>query len=293
MTDTITIGASDVPAILGLSPWQTASAVWARLRGLTTSEPTNATRRGHTLELGILLEYADRLGKKLYPWATSHRHLHRTKPPFRPGVYRGPSIEDGRIQHPTIQWAGCRPDGIVLLEDGSKHLVEVKTTRSFRDWEDADGKPILPPHYVVQVQWQLWVMGLEGCDVEAFCVSDDSRRSYRVPFDPAVAGRVVRLVTAWVARHIIADELPDDLPAEIAGLVWPAPREPESWLDATAEDRATMLRYDALGAQVKELEAERDACKDKLVNRIQDHTGIDGLCSWRATKRGRQFRSLL
>jgi hypothetical protein len=108
-----------------------------------------------------------------------------------------------------------------------------------------------------------------------------------------VAGRVVRLVTAWVARHIIAEELPDNMPAEIAGLVWPAPREPESWLDATAEDRATMLRYDALGAQVKELETERDQCKDKLINRIQDHTGIDGLCSWRATKRGRQFRSLL
>jgi hypothetical protein len=54
-----------------------------------------------------------------------------------------------------------------------------------------------------------------------------------------------------------------------------------------------MLRYDALGAQVKELEAERDQCKDRLINRIQDHTGIDGLCSWRATKRGRQFRSLL
>jgi predicted phage-related endonuclease len=181
----------------------------------------------------------------------------------------------------------------VLLEDGSKHLVEVKTTRSFRDWEDTDGKPILPPHYVVQVQWQLFVMGLDGCDVEAFCVGDDSRRSYRVPYDHDVAMRVVMFVQAWYLHHILGDKLPDNMPAEIAGLVWPAPREPESWLDATAEDRATMLRYDAVGQQVKELEAERDQCKDKLINRIQDHTGIDGLCSWRSTKRGRQFRSLL
>ena len=76
----ITIGASDVPGILGLSPWQSPSAVWARLKGLTESQPSDATRRGHTLELGILMEYADRNGLKAYRWQTSHRHLHRQVP---------------------------------------------------------------------------------------------------------------------------------------------------------------------------------------------------------------------
>jgi hypothetical protein len=288
-----TIGASDVPGILGLSPWQSPSAVWARLKGLTESQPSDATRRGHTLELGILMEYADRNGLKAYRWQTSHRHLHRQRPPYRAGLYRGPGIQEGRMIYPAFPWAGCRPDAIVLHEDGTRHLVEVKTTRSFRDWQDADGNSILPPHYVVQVQWQMMVTDTDVTHLEAFCTFDDSRRSYTVAYDAALASRIFGLVQDWRFRHIIGDDLPDNMPAEIAGLVWPAPREPESWLDATAEDRATMLRYDALGAQLKELETERDGCKDKLINRIQDNTGIDGLCSWRATKRGRQFRSLL
>jgi predicted phage-related endonuclease len=176
----ITIGASDVPGILGLSPWQSPSAVWARLKGLTESQPSDATRRGHTLELGILMEYADRHGAKAYRWQTSHRHLHRQRPPYRAGLYRGPGIEEGRIKHPVYPWAGCRPDAIVLQEDGTRHLVEVKTTRSFRDWQDADGNPILPPHYVVQVQWQMLVTDTQLTHLEAFCTFDDSRRSYTV-----------------------------------------------------------------------------------------------------------------
>jgi hypothetical protein len=203
----ITIGASDVPGILGLSPWQSPSAVWARLKGLTQSQPSDATRRGHTLELGILMEYADRYALKAYRWQTSHRHLHRQRPPYRAGLYRGPGIDQGRMIHPVYPWAGCRPDAIVLQEDGTRHLVEVKTTRSFRDWEDADGNPILPPHYVVQVQWQMLVTDTRLTHLEAFCTFDDSRRSYTVAYDPALASRIFGLVQDWRLRHIIGEEL--------------------------------------------------------------------------------------
>lgn len=289
----IIIGASDVAGILGLSPWQTPSSVWARLKGLTQSEPTNATRRGHTLELGVLMEYADRHVLRVYPWRTAHRHLHRQTPPFRAGLYRGPSIEEPRITNPVVPFAGCRPDAIVRHADGAKSLVEVKTTRSFRDWQDADGNPILPPGYVVQVQWQMLVMGSARTDVEAYCVTDDSRRTYAVAYDVALASQVYELVRRWVELHIIGDKLPDDMPADIAGLVWPAPREPETWLDSTADDHALGVRYVALSEDIKRATAERDKVKDKLCARIQDAAGIEGIASWKATSRGRTFRCLV
>lgn len=288
----ITIGASDVPGILGLSPWQSPSAVWARLKGLTQSQPSDATRRGHTLELGILMEYADRHGLKSYRWQTSHRHLHRQRPPYRAGLYRGPGIEEGRMIHPAFPWSGCRPDAIVLHEDGTRHLVEVKTTRSFREWEDADGNPILPPHYVVQVQWQMMVTGTDVTHLEAFCTFDDSRRSYTVEHDHALASRVWDLVSAWRRRHIIGDELPTDMPADIAGLVWPAPREPETWLEPTAEDLVLAGEYVKAHDAIKALEAQKDRIKDRLCERIKDATGITGVASWKLGKRGRLFRCL-
>lgn len=289
----ISIGASDVAAILGLSPWQSPSATWARLRGLSDSGSSNATRRGHTLELGVLMEYADRHELKVYPWRTAHRHLHRQAPPFRVGLYRGPSIEEPRIAHREVEWAGCRPDAIVLYADGSKSLVEVKTTRSFRDWQDAEGNAILPPHYVVQVQWQMWVMGCNTTDVEAFCVMDDSRRSYRVPRDSQLIERIVGLVTAWVEAHLVGNKLPEDMPADIAGLVWPAPREPETWLDGTMDDFELGKRYLALSEDIKLATAERDRVRDKLCVRIGDAAGITGIATWKATSRGRTFRCLM
>lgn len=292
-TTIITVGASDVPAILGLSPWQTPSSVWARLKGLSPpSEGSNATRRGHTLELGILMEYADRYGAKVYRWQTSHRHLHRLKPPYRSGLYRGPGLEEGRMVHFAHEWAGCRPDGIFLDEHGCKRLVEVKTTRSWRDWEDKDGNAILPPWYVVQVQWQMFVTQISLTDLEAFNVQDDSRRTYRVNRDHALIERILALVADWYKRHIVGDELPVDMPADIAGLVWPAPREPETWLEPSAEDLVLAGEYVKAHDAIKALEAQKDRIKDRLCERIKDATGITGVASWKLGKRGRLFRCL-
>lgn len=291
----ITIGASDVPVILGFSPWQTPSAVWARLKGLTSGNvENNATRRGHTLELGVIMEYAEERGLLVYDWATAQFHLKPDcVPPYRVGLYRGPSIKQDRILHPVHEWAGCRPDAIVLNEDGSRYLVEVKTTRSFRDWNGEDGSPIVPPHYMLQVQWQMFVTGTKLTHLEAFCTYDDDRRTYQVDYNPAVADRVFSLVSAWYQRHILGDELPDNITAEVAGLVWPKPVEPETWLEPSDDDLVVGANYAKLSSQIKQASVSRDACKDKLIARIKDATGIVGVASWRLTSRGRAFRCLI
>ena len=290
----ITIGASEVPVILGFSPWQTPSAVWARLKGLTSGNvENNATRRGHTLELGVIMEYAEDRGLLVYTWDEAQLVLTETGLPARAGLYRGPSIKHDRILHPDHAWAGCRPDAIVMREDGSRYLVEVKTTRSFRDWNGEDGSPIVPPHYMVQVQWQMFVTGTRLTHLEAFCTYDDDRRTYQVDYNPAVADRVFKLVEAWYQRHILGDELPDNITAEVAGLVWPKPVEPETWLEPTDDDLVLGTNYARFSSQIKQASAGRDVCKDKLIARIRDATGIIGVASWRATSRGRTFRCLI
>jgi hypothetical protein len=291
------IGASDVPAILGLSPWQTPAQAWARLTGLTRSEGNNATRRGQTLELGILLEYAERNQLPFYPrWKPNLRHLRRTVGPHRPGIYRGPPYsEDGsaRVRHPDLAWATCRPDAYHMTEEGIQHLVEVKTARSFADWQAEDGRDILPPGYFVQVQWQMFVTGVSSTVVEAFCTMDDSRRTVLVPAKPKLQKQLLAKVSAWRDRHLWQGELPDGLTADIAGLIWPAPKEPETWLDAEDDDLEHARAYVAASEAEKAAKAAKEAARDALVARIQDATGITGVASWKATKRGRTFRCLL
>jgi hypothetical protein len=295
---TNTIGASDIAGILGLSPWQTPAQVWARMRGLTPPSESNAMRRGQTLELGILIEYAERNDLSFYPrWSANERHIRRVSAPHRRGLYRGPPYSDDgatRVVHPTIEWATCRPDAYEIeAETGITRLVEVKTTRSFSDWQTADGTPILPPAYFVQVQWQMAVTGVAETVVEAFCTMDDSRRTITVKAAWKIQIQLLSKVGEWRERHLLGDEIPDGLTAQIAGLLWPEPREPEVWLDA--DDSASELgrRYADAATAERAAKAEKELARDLLVARIQDATGITGVASWKKTKKGRMFRCLM
>ena len=60
---TARLGASEVAAALGLSPWQTPFQVWARKCGLTESAADDSVqRRGRYLEPGVLAWLHDDTG---------------------------------------------------------------------------------------------------------------------------------------------------------------------------------------------------------------------------------------
>ena len=288
MTDIpYTIGASDVGAILGLSPWQTPVQAWARLSGLSpTDGGNNATRRGHLIERALLMDAADRMELP---------HLRRNDHPsaLQTCVAEGAEYSPDRansLRHPTHQWAACRPDAIVYRQGQAVALIEAKTTRSFADWQDANGNPILPPAYFAQVQWQMFVTGITVTHVEAFCTMTDERRTYHVAWSDGICHRIVSKVRAWRERYLLGDEMPENIPADIAGLIWPAEREPETWLDATDEARDLVHQYMHYHEAEKAARVAKEAARDKLCMMIQDAAGIDGLCSWRVGKRGRTFR---
>ena len=69
----------------------------------------------------------------------------------------------GFWHHPTIQWVGVSPDGLVG-EDG---LVEIKcpNTTTHLDYIFANK---VPSEYYKQVQCQLWVTGRKWCDFVSF-----------------------------------------------------------------------------------------------------------------------------
>jgi putative phage-type endonuclease len=67
------------------------------------------------------------------------------------------------VEHPTIEWFGCSPDGLV----GSTGLLEIKCPNSKTHISYLlAGKP--PAKYVPQMQCQMAVTGREWCDFVSY-----------------------------------------------------------------------------------------------------------------------------
>lgn len=129
------IGASDIPAIIGISPYKTPYQLWAEKRGEAKGSPMGAAaQRGILLEDSVGKWYEEETGRKL---RASH------------GVVR---LKD----HP---WAMASLDRTIVGEDG---LVEIKTSSSPR-WTLYP----VPPEVVAQVQWQMLITGAPWVDVAA------------------------------------------------------------------------------------------------------------------------------
>ena len=67
------------------------------------------------------------------------------------------------IDHPSIKWFGCSPDGLV----SDRGLVEIKCPNSATHWDYfRHNRP--PQKYVIQMQAQIAVTGRDWCDFVSF-----------------------------------------------------------------------------------------------------------------------------
>lgn len=145
------VGSSDSPAILGVSPFATPIDVWQRKIGLAPEQDENESMRwGKLLEPLILSEYTRTTGHAV---AETQRF----------------------VRHPEYPWMTATLDG--LTTDG--RIVEVKTTSAWaREWGDEDTDQI-PESYLVQVHHQMACTGFGEADI-AVLIGGQRYRSYRV-----------------------------------------------------------------------------------------------------------------
>ena len=125
------IGGSEIGTVLGLNPWESAYALWAKRSGLIPKLATSnfAMRLGQVLEEPILQIWQE----------------------------QNPDYEvftTGTYQHPKVPYLHANPDALARnIETGEWIVLEVKTSRNY--WDE------LPPQYEAQVQHYLDVMGLQ------------------------------------------------------------------------------------------------------------------------------------
>lgn len=131
------IGSSDMPAILGVSPFGTALGVYLEKTGEVTDDaPATMQQR-----IGLAMEPA--LGR-LYEEETGR-------------VIVGTQV---KVQHPAIGFLRATLDG--RTADG--RVVELKTCGEARAGEFGEGEDELPEHWLIQAHHQLVVTGAEAVD---------------------------------------------------------------------------------------------------------------------------------
>lgn len=146
------ITATGITAINGTSPYKTAYRLWAELTGQVGEQAAGAAaQRGQILEQAVADYYTAETGKKL----RKSNGIVRLK------------------EHP---WAMASLDRTIVGDPTG--LVEVKTSTSNR-WQLYP----VPPEYVDQVQWQMFVTGAAYCDVVAL-LSGLVFRIERIEADP-------------------------------------------------------------------------------------------------------------
>lgn len=168
------LGASDLPTVAGVSPWQTEYQLAALKRGMTAPfEGNAATRWGHRMEA---------VGIEVYQEATGLE------------VVTGETFGDPRWPH---LWA-------TLDGRAGRVGVEVKATGR---WDTP------PPSVQVQGLGQIGLADLDAVDVVRLSMHGEPTIT-RVERDDATITELLALGEAWYLRYVLGDEMPplDDSP---------------------------------------------------------------------------------
>ena len=176
------LGASEVAAILGLSPWQTALSVYRTKRGVPNEIPENLAYFGHALETPIAQWIRDR---------------HPEVGPVKDGI----SIRS--IEYP---WLSATPDRLTD-DQGWLIPIELKTSSAFSTRAWADG---VPDYYRIQSIVQQGVIGA-AYGWLAVLHGGNTPELFRIAFDADVWEQIVRITGEWWETHIVGRVEPDPM----------------------------------------------------------------------------------
>lgn len=187
------IGASDVAAILGISPYASPWSVWANKVGLLDDDDeTDVMEFGRWAELMVAPWFEERTGLKVAGAQT-------------------------RVELTGHEWRRCTVDGFVAEDDlvaldlergtpasdlaGVLGLCQIKTTGPGRRWEE------LPAHIQAQEQWEMHVTGLDHVWLPVL----HGRRLevYELDRDDDDVELIVERVEAFYRGHVLTGDPPE------------------------------------------------------------------------------------
>lgn len=267
------IGASEVPIILGLAPWADATkvSVYQSKLGIDRAFDPVMSERGHALEPAL-----ENLIRRLRP----------DVPPLRPAFMARSGI---------YPWLHASLDRVA---DSAGILLPVQLKSDFAPGADkrwADGVPL---HVEAQLQAEMYVLGAPAG--YAACMTAFGWHCHRVERDQEwMDDYLIPLMKAFWFDHVVARQPPEVVSASEHAAVWdtvPGKSVALTELLHDALDERAVLLSDkaALEAQAKELKAKADAIQAAVLTYAEDARFItwNGQPMYEILRRGRRSISV-
>ncbi len=222
------IGASEVAAILGLSPWETPFSLYLKkTHQVPPTEENDAMRRGHYLEDAVVQWWMHETGEQVIK----------------------ASAADIIYVHPEHPYMRVTPDRVVK---GRKKILEVKSTA-------IQMGETIPDYYLAQVMYQMYVTGIHQAEL-IYIQGGLTFGRFIVEYDEEFAEFIAGRVTEFWNESVLGGKEPDAI--SVADLAVKIPRStPEKSIEADADaiDQINVLRekkaiYDALADEIAELQ---------------------------------------
>lgn len=244
------VSASKVPAILGVSPWESPFSMWHHMRGEgVRAEGSQPQKRGQFLENGVL------------DWFfAEHPELTQTA---------------RQVRFDLDDWAIATVDATATSDDGLT-IVECKTTTSMDEWGEP-GTDVIPAHYAAQVFFQLALSGARGAWVTVLGPFM-RREDYYVPSNPEIQADLIERARAFYES--LSLETPPPLDDHVATVEVLRQMHPDIERGETAEIPA-LLAADWLEAKaaIEDAQAAERAARAQILDtakRAQFITTPDG-----------------
>lgn len=179
----LTITATEIAAVVGLSPWMSRFTLWHKKAGLETPP----------FEMNPAIEWGNRLEDAVASkWQDEH-----------PGQLAAPA---GTWQHRDRQWQRATPDRLIYpqppgefeVPEQAEALLEVKTSPMGDDWGPDGADDGVPIWYRCQAMWQMDTLGLRRTHF-AVLISGHDYREYTVDYDEDDAHTLRTAAEAFLA----------------------------------------------------------------------------------------------
>lgn len=259
------IGASEIGAIAGLSPYAGPLDVYLRKLDLVDDETSEAAEWGHVLEPVIADRYAKETGATLTACTT--------------------------LRHPEHPWILATPDRRASLGADS-WLVEVKTAslRVAHRWGEP-GTDEVPEEYLAQVTWQMFVTGHRRADV-ALLLGGQEYRVYSIPYDEELAAALVEQGHGFWHGNVLAQVAPAKGSVE-AARAWLRQRYPiddRPIRTANADEIAVLDELRAARSRFDAAEETKAMIEARVKALIGDSAGLEagplGRVTWKKNRDG-------
>lgn len=235
------VGASEVAAVMGLSPWKTAHDLWLEKTNKLDEKPleNESMGIGSMVEDGLLDWWAVELGKKIL------------KNQFR--VHEGGIIS---ATHDALVVG--EPVGIEAKTAGIMNPIQARD-----EWGE-EGTDEIPDYYILQTQTQCLVSGLDVVHVPAL-IGGRGRRMYRVERSDKICAAILERVTLFWTENVLKDMPPDSIPS--LDVIRMRKREPGKVISLPAAD---VTYWQECETRRKEAEKAADFAKAAVLAAMQD-----------------------